>query len=259
MVIRVTTEPPPQIKSLYPAGIRLPNSSVTEINNTIYGPGQELVLSFGPSTFDNNIFFNTNTDPEGQVPAILSGLWCADSESQTAPLAIGHNDIFNAGTLQSGGLPVGRWQPVCRSSFVNPTNSDFHIQPASRWSSQPATSMLRLIPLRTIWTEKHVLFANTIDSGAHEVHPHPPIMLTGAPNPTPGRSTVIFTATLKGNCNTPTGTVTFLDGSTVLGTAPLNGSAVASFMTSFLFVGAHSITATYSRRLPTSMTQGRTS
>lgn len=220
-----------------------PYPSVTEINNTIYGPGQELVLSFGPSTFDNNIFFNTNTDPEGQVPEILSGLWCADSESQTAPLAIGHNDIFNAGTLQSGGCPLGDGNLSVDPLFVNPANSDFHTQPTSPVVAAGDMDA-PLIPSADLDGKARIV-CNTIDMGAYEVHPHPPIVLTGSPNPTPGRSTVTFTATLKGNCNTPTGTVTFLDGSTILGTAPLNGSAVASFMTSFLFVGAHSITATY--------------
>jgi parallel beta-helix repeat protein len=223
--------------------IQAPYPSVTEINNTIYGPGQELVLSFGPSTFDNNIFFNTNTDPEGQVPAILAGLWCADSQSQTSPLAIGHNDIFNAGTLQSGDCPLGDGNLSVDPLFVNPANSDFHTQPTS---PVVATGDINapFIPSADLDGKARTV-CNTIDMGAYEVHPHPSIVLAGSPNPTPGRSTVTFTATLKGNCNTPTGTVTFLDGSTVLGTAPLNGTAIATFMTSFLFVGSHSITATY--------------
>ncbi|MFZ1085529.1 MAG: Ig-like domain repeat protein [Terracidiphilus sp.] len=44
----------------------------------------------------------------------------------------------------------------------------------------------------------------------------------------------------------PTGTVTFLNGSTVLGTGPVNGSGMASFTTSSLTAGSYNITATYS-------------
>jgi parallel beta-helix repeat protein len=209
-----------------------PYPSVTEINNTIYGPGgQELVLNFGPSTFDNNI---------------LPWLVCADSPFQTFPLAIGHNDMFNAGALQSGSacpLGDGDGNLFVDPLFVNPANSDFHTQPSSPVVAKGDMDA-PLIPSADLDGKARTV-CNTIDMGAYEVHPHPPIVLTGAPNPTPGRSTVTFTATLKGNCNTPTGTVTFLDGSTVLGTAPLNGSAIATFMTSFLFVGSHSITATY--------------
>jgi hypothetical protein len=44
---------------------------------------------------------------------------------------------------------------------------------------------------------------------------------------------------------TPTGTVTIDDGSTVLGTATLNGSGVATFTVSTLAVGSHTINVTY--------------
>ncbi|WP_433967097.1 Ig-like domain-containing protein [Tunturiibacter gelidiferens] len=81
--------------------------------------------------------------------------------------------------------------------------------------------------------------------GVCEIRPHPPITLTGSSQTAPGQSNVTFTAVLTGNCNTPTGVVTFLDGATVLGTAPLNSSGMATFDTSFLFVGTHLITATY--------------
>jgi Bacterial Ig-like domain (group 3) len=57
---------------------------------------------------------------------------------------------------------------------------------------------------------------------------------------------VTFTATITSSTSgTPTGTVTFLDGAAVLGTGMLNGSGVASFTTSTLAVGTHSITAKY--------------
>jgi hypothetical protein len=43
----------------------------------------------------------------------------------------------------------------------------------------------------------------------------------------------------------PDGTVTFYDGNTILGTAPLNGASTATYTTSALSVGTHSITAHY--------------
>jgi hypothetical protein len=61
---------------------------------------------------------------------------------------------------------------------------------------------------------------------------------------------VTFTATVTAagpGSGTPTGTVTFLDGSKTLGkAAALNGSGTATFTTSGLGVGTHSITAVYS-------------
>jgi Big-like domain-containing protein/VCBS repeat protein/centrosomal CEP192-like protein len=44
---------------------------------------------------------------------------------------------------------------------------------------------------------------------------------------------------------TPTGTVTFVDGSTILGTGALNSSGVATYSTSSLTVGSHTFTANY--------------
>jgi YVTN family beta-propeller protein len=57
---------------------------------------------------------------------------------------------------------------------------------------------------------------------------------------------VTFTATVtSATTGTPTGSVEFLDGSTVLGTGPLNNQGVATYTTSTLTAGLHQITAVY--------------
>ncbi len=57
---------------------------------------------------------------------------------------------------------------------------------------------------------------------------------------------VTFTATVTSQSSgTPTGSVEFLDGSTVLGTGPLNNNGVATYTTSSLTAGLHKITAVY--------------
>jgi hypothetical protein len=56
---------------------------------------------------------------------------------------------------------------------------------------------------------------------------------------------VTFTATVSASGSTPSGSVTFSDGSTVLGTETLNGSGVATYTTPNLGIGGHSITASY--------------
>lgn len=58
-------------------------------------------------------------------------------------------------------------------------------------------------------------------------------------------SPVTFTSTLTSTSGTPTGSVTFLDGTTTLGTGALNAGGVATFTTSALAVGTHSITTAY--------------
>jgi len=63
-------------------------------------------------------------------------------------------------------------------------------------------------------------------------------------NPSGFGQSVTFTATVNGSVGTPTGTVTFKDGTTSLATNSLS-SAVATFTTSALTGGSHSITAVY--------------
>ena len=63
----------------------------------------------------------------------------------------------------------------------------------------------------------------------------------------PGAS-VTFTASVtpSSGTGTPTATVTFKDGATTIGTGALNGAGVATFTTTTLALGAHSVTAVYS-------------
>jgi len=71
--------------------------------------------------------------------------------------------------------------------------------------------------------------------------------ITAAPNPSVYGQAVTLTASVSAvapGAGTPTGTVTFVEGQSVLGTAPLNGG-VARLSVSVLTVGAHAITASY--------------
>ena len=72
--------------------------------------------------------------------------------------------------------------------------------------------------------------------------------LTSALNPSPYGQSVTFTATVSppsSGLPTPTGTVTFLDGLTDIGTGMLNSAGTATFSTSSLTAGDHLITADY--------------
>jgi hypothetical protein len=71
--------------------------------------------------------------------------------------------------------------------------------------------------------------------------------LVSSSNPSAYGSPVTFTATVTGSGPMPTGTVTFKEGSTTLGTGPLDSSGAATFVTSSLLVAGspHSITAVY--------------
>ncbi|HEY6126791.1 MAG TPA: YDG domain-containing protein [Candidatus Acidoferrum sp.] len=73
--------------------------------------------------------------------------------------------------------------------------------------------------------------------------------IVASPNPSQLGQSVTFTATVvdssAGSAGTPTGTATFKDGATTIGSGILNGSGQAMLTVSSLTVGPHSITAVY--------------
>ena len=73
-------------------------------------------------------------------------------------------------------------------------------------------------------------------------------VVTASANPSVFGQSVTFTATVSPaapGSGTPTGSVTFMDGSTTLGSGTLNGSGAATISTKTLAVGLHAITAVY--------------
>jgi hypothetical protein len=68
--------------------------------------------------------------------------------------------------------------------------------------------------------------------------------VTASPNPASFGAAVALVATVSGGSSSPTGSVGFYDGATLIGTASLS-SDTASYSASSLTVGSHSITAQY--------------
>ena len=74
------------------------------------------------------------------------------------------------------------------------------------------------------------------------------ITVSASPSPSILGQPVMLTANvgpLAPGAGTPTGTVTFLDGATVLGTGTLSSAGISTFSTSSLSSGNHSLTASY--------------
>ncbi len=70
--------------------------------------------------------------------------------------------------------------------------------------------------------------------------------LVSSANPSNPNQLITLTATVASNTTgEPAGSVTFVDGTTTLGSALLNGSGIATFSTATLIVGTHHITAAY--------------
>jgi probable HAF family extracellular repeat protein len=97
--------------------------------------------------------------------------------------------------------------------------------------------------------------ASYAGDAAHKKSTSPPVsevvnkaasktVIVSSMNPSATGQTVKFTATLTSSTTKPTGAVTFIDGSTVLGTGTV-AVGKASYSTSTLIVGSHNITAVY--------------
>src|SRR5207249_871650 len=81
-------------------------------------------------------------------------------------------------------------------------------------------------------------------TNAPATRPSSSTVITASSNPSVYGQSLSLTATVTGPSGAPTGTVTFLDGTTVLGTVALGGGT-ATFTTSSLRAGVHGITAIY--------------
>jgi hypothetical protein len=73
----------------------------------------------------------------------------------------------------------------------------------------------------------------------------PTVTIVSSLNPIFAGNSVTFTATVSSSAATPTGSVSFVDGQTLLSSVPL-AQGVATYTTSSLALGGHSITAVYS-------------
>ncbi len=89
-------------------------------------------------------------------------------------------------------------------------------------------------------------YVATIHPGALDINPVATVTtIISSGSPAIAGTSVTFTATVTTTTGVVSGTVNFSDGTTMLGTGTLNTSGVATFSTTSLTVGSHSITAAF--------------
>jgi hypothetical protein len=154
--------------------------------------------------------------------------------------------------------PAGQLQPV---NLVKAGEGAYTITYGSgrnRWGDYSFTS-LDPTDDQTIWTIQEyaaptgtVLFGSASRWGTW-INPllaprfETTTAISSSPNPSVFGQAVTFTATVSasGSPGTPSGTVDFQEGSTVLAGVTLDGTGVATFSTAGLSVGSHTITGSY--------------
>jgi hypothetical protein len=231
-----------------------PTFALWVVNNTVYGntendtgsvPGNfrtgsqgSFYGAFVQNTIANNLFIS----PDG-TPAV--NCLPRDALGSSYPIIFINNDSFNSGQLQPNTCIVSASTAsnlAVDPQFLNPGAGDFHTQRTSPVVAAGDINAPNLPPGDLDNKARSV--CGTVDMGVYEIHPQPATAISSSNNPSVGGTPITLTA-VPGNCNTPTGTVTFLDGTNVLGTKPLDAGASASISTDKLTVGMHTITVTY--------------
>jgi Bacterial Ig-like domain (group 3)/FG-GAP-like repeat len=200
----------------------------------------------GDSTFGPSVS-NTVLESVTLTPPVLTTVNLASSPN---PSQIGHNVAFTATvTPQSGtGTPTGT------VGFYNGATALGSPVTLSGGVAVLSTTALTLgTDIITAVYSGDNTFAGSTSSPLNQVVTVLPPLLTSvilqsSLNPSEVSQSVTFTATVtpKSGQGTPTGTVQFMDGATVLGSSTLNGRAVAAYSTTALSLGNHSMTAIYS-------------
>ncbi|MBB5342420.1 Ig-like domain repeat protein [Tunturibacter empetritectus] len=229
--------------------------------------GTSIVGASGTSTFTTNAL----SPGQHSIVATYSG----DSVSRTSSSPVLVQTVQNSGTttvLTTSGTPSIAGAPLTLTAQVTGKGA----APAGPVSFEDGTTVIGTASvgvngIATLTTSslaagQHILLAiyegdsNTLTSTSNPVlqniEQRTVVTLTAVSSlgTISGTSTgaalignpITFTASVTGSsANPPTGLVTLSDGSTILGTASVNSSGVATFSVSTLALGPHTLTATY--------------
>jgi len=188
----------------------------------------------------NNSFLSSTSRPLTEV--VNKASTSTTLTSSTNPAVFGQSVIFTARVTSVGGTPTG---------IATFKNGSLTLGAAPLNSSGIAT-----FSTSNLSVAFHAIVAEYAASGNFLGSTSPTLIqvvnkasssttLTSSINPSTFGQSVTFTAMVTSSSATPTGMVTFKDGTITLGAARFDGSGVATFSTSRLSVASHSITAVY--------------
>ena len=190
---------------------------------------------------------NTRPDPPS-IGALEYG--STPSEAQITVDAAPNPAILDEQvTLTATVAQTGSAVPTGSIDFMNGSDS---LGQASLDSTGEATLVISTLPVGSYAVVAAYSGDSNYPSGESGVVPLQVLSATttslaASPNPVTSGQALTLTATVQGSGSTaPAGTVSFLNGSTPLGTATLNASGVATLSNSSLAAGTYSLTAQYS-------------
>ena len=182
---------------------------------------------------------DTNNNPATSAPTVVTVT--AVTPVLVAPIVTPNNPTPNTPVTITEPIPSGVTGPV---TFTDGTT----ILGTAPIVNGQATLTVPSLPIGT--NQITATATNTATSGPITSPPTQVIVaktaatvtLASSANPSAPNQAVTFMATVQAGA---TGTVTFLDGTTILGVGTINAAGVATFTTAALTIGTHSITASY--------------
>ena len=215
--------------------------SIPTLTGTLTGvvPGDGITVSFSTAA--------TSKSPVGQYPIITA---LTDPNSKLANYTVTNNAGVITITKATSAITWAAPAAITYGTALSATQLNATASAAGALVYSPAAGAILPAGSQTLsvtFTPTDTIdYTAATDSVTLTVNPATPaIALTSSMNPASVGQSVTFTATLNSPAGAPTGTVTFYDGATQLGSGTL-ASGVATYATSALALGAHSITALYS-------------
>ena len=182
----------------------------------------------------------------GNVTAVVQSPTATSLTSSSNPASQGQSVTFTATVTSSGGSPVGS---VTFTDGATTLASNVAVNTsgvATFSTSSLATGSHTIGASFTGSTGWQNSTASTLTQTINPVSFTTSTSVTSTPNPSNFGTSVTFTATVTSSGGTPSGSVTFAEGATVLASnVTVNASGQAAFSTSTLSVGSHTITASF--------------
>ena len=210
-------------------------------------------VSLPAGTYSLSARFVGNSSFGSSTSSAASVTVAASTSATTTSLVASPNSVTAGQTLNLVAT-VSTSGKASLSGTVNFMNGSTVLGSASVNSSGVATLSTVSLPAGTYsltarYLGKGSYLTSTSPASSVTVTPSAPtttINLVASPNPVTEGQALILTATVtESGTASPTGTVSFMNGSAVMGTAALNQSGVATLSITSLAVGTYSITAQY--------------
>ena len=245
---------------LSPSAFALARYSSTGVLDTSFGTSGLVTTNFSSGSADYGravainrfgilIAGNTTSSSVGSTQDfaaaryVVSGPPIVTLDPQNLTVVTGQAATFTASALGSPS-PTVQWQ-VSTNNGATFTNIGGATSTTLTIAAASVTTAISGDQYRAVFTNSNG--SSTTAAATLTVHKAATtIVVSSSANPSAFGQNVTFTATISPHSGpVPTGTVTFKDGASTLGTGAVNGSGVATFSTSSLSVANHTISAVY--------------